>query len=203
MMMIALPPSSWASAHEHSRNETNPGLPAPWLSATYNVTSLPSWNDSPIKTRVADTDGPDSSPVSKYPYSMHPAADLHPSFSARVPPINNSTLTLGYLVGDRSKVHASSQDWKLVSGALAYAVHEINQDGIVPGYNLTFVVRNTHMQTNDSLLAMSNLWRDGVVGFIGSAASCQSEAMLAGAWNLPILAHVSVVHVPALKFHLV
>ncbi|CAG5129753.1 unnamed protein product, partial [Candidula unifasciata] len=117
-------------------------------------------------------------------------SEPHPAFSIPVPPVNQSTLTLGYLVEDRARHFTGSRDWKLVSGALSYAVSTINEQKIIPGFNLTYVMRDTRMQTNDSLMAMSNLWRDGVVGFIGSATSCQNEAMLAGAWNLPILSHI-------------
>lgn len=119
-------------------------------------------------------------------------SEPHPSFFIPVPPRNTSTLTLGYLVEHQARKYSIPRDWKQVSGALSYAVHTINKEGVLPGYNLTYVIRDTHMQTNDSLMAMSILWRDGVVGFIASASSCPNEAMLAGAWNLPILSHVSI-----------
>ena len=115
----------------------------------------------------------------------------HTAFLEPVPSRDNSTLTLGYLVVDRQGQHVAFRGWKVVSGALSYAIEKINNEGIVPGYNLTYVIRDIRGLTNDSLMEMSKLWRDGVVGFIGPANTCKNEALLAAAWNLPILSHVS------------
>ena len=133
-------------------------------------------------------DRPSLSPV----FPVLNGGEPHTAFAEPVPPRDNSTLTLGYLVVDRGRAYVAFRGWKVVSGALSYAIEKINSEGIVPGYNLTYVIRDIRGLTNDSLMEMSRLWRDGVVGFIGPANTCKNEALLAAAWNLPILSHVSV-----------
>ncbi|GFN79876.1 guanylate cyclase [Plakobranchus ocellatus] len=123
--------------------------------------------------------------------SFSDSGEPHSSFSEPVSLRDNSTLTLGYLVVDRQRAFVAFRGWKVVSGALSYAIEKINSERIVPGYNFTYVIRDIRGLTNDSLMEMSRLWRDGVVGFIGPANTCKNEALLAAAWNLPILSHVS------------
>ncbi|KAH9502513.1 Receptor-type guanylate cyclase gcy-12 [Bulinus truncatus] len=124
--------------------------------------------------------------------STHPnntlsnATEFNPLFVRLVPPRNESLLTLGYLV-DKT-LTPRNHFWKSISGALLYAIDDVNNQRIVPGYNLTYVFRNTRGETNQTLYEMSHLWRDGVVGFIGPDM-CTVEGQLVAAWNLPMISH--------------
>lgn len=151
--------------------------------------------NTPIPTQISDNVlGPAMSAFdAALPARINPVrAETNPFFAKHVAQRNSSILTLGYLV---QKTHINKQGehhWKTLSGALLYAVDVINEKRIIPGFNVSYVFRDTFGSTNQSLYEMSKLWRDGIVGFIGPSAVCTDEAMLAAAWNLPILSHVSL-----------
>ncbi|GFR93333.1 guanylate cyclase [Elysia marginata] len=153
--------------------------------------SLPGLEFTGIAPNSIVTNAENQNRLALFPYKRDTGTP-HTAFSEPVPPWDNSTLTLGYLVVDRSRAYVAFRGWKVVSGALSYAIEKINKESIIPGYNLTYVIRDIRGLTNDSLLEMSKLWRDGVVGFIGPVNTCKNEALLAAAWNLPMLSHMGL-----------
>ena len=79
-----------------------------------------------------------------------------------------------------------------VLGAVSYAVERINNDtSILPNTTLSFT---TDMLTNDqydSIKVMTKLRDENISAFIGPDESCRDEAMIASAWNLPMVSYVS------------
>jgi len=45
--------------------------------------------------------------------------------------------------------------------------------------------------TADSIRQMTEMKEQGVIGFIGPENSCASEALVASAWNMPMITYVS------------
>ena len=81
-----------------------------------------------------------------------------------------------------------------VLGAVSYAVERVNNDtSILPNTTLSFT---TDMLTNeqyDSLKVMTRLRDENISAFIGPDESCRDEAMIASAWNLPMVSYVSLL----------
>jgi len=56
---------------------------------------------------------------------------------------------------------------------------------------LTYRTYDNKADTLESLRAMTQLYDQGAVAFIGPEDTCATEARLAAAWNLPMIAFVS------------
>lgn len=84
-----------------------------------------------------------------------------------------------------------------VSGAITYAVEQINNDAsILPNHNLSFEIAETFGQGLESVRLTSELAVSGRVdAFIGPVFNCSDEARIAAAFNLPMISYVSVVYV--------
>ncbi|EEC13455.1 hypothetical protein IscW_ISCW020213 [Ixodes scapularis] len=82
---------------------------------------------------------------------------------------------------------------KMVSGAVPLAVSDINKDDrLLPGFRLTFKPENVgQVGTSVAIQKMTSLWQSGVVAFIGPDESCYAEALVADAWNMPMITYVS------------
>lgn len=82
-----------------------------------------------------------------------------------------------------------------VSGAITYAVEQINNDAsILPNHNLSFEIAETFGQGLESVRLTSELAVSGRVdAFIGPVFNCSDEARIAAAFNLPMISYVSVV----------
>ncbi|KAH7942719.1 hypothetical protein HPB52_000382 [Rhipicephalus sanguineus] len=81
----------------------------------------------------------------------------------------------------------------MVSGAVPLAVSHINRDdSLLPGYRVTFRPENVgQVGTSSAIRKMTALWQSGVVAFIGPDENCYAEALVADAWNLPMITYVS------------
>lgn len=78
-----------------------------------------------------------------------------------------------------------------MAGAVSLAVHMINQDpGLLPDHNLFFVAYDT-INSPVAIQKMTKM-RDEqeVVAFIGPDFSCEHEAMVAAAWDMPMISYV-------------
>ena len=98
-----------------------------------------------------------------------------------------SSLEFGYL---------THKNYPQVLGAVSLAVENINQDkNILPNTELKFkFAALTRSPKNDRLEALQRMtdFRDrGISAFIGPDESCRDEALVASAWNLPMIAFVS------------
>ncbi|XP_075726220.1 guanylate cyclase 32E-like [Rhipicephalus microplus] len=80
---------------------------------------------------------------------------------------------------------------KMVSGAVPLAVSHINRDdSLLPGYRVTFRPENVgQVGTSSAIRKMTALWQSGVVAFIGPDENCYAEALVADAWNLPMITY--------------
>jgi len=84
-------------------------------------------------------------------------------------------------------------------GALPIAVDTVNQDPtLLPGLTLRYEVADVGNSQVEALAALSvrrmTSMRDaGHLAFIGPDDHCANEALVAAAWNLPLITYVSVI----------
>lgn len=85
-------------------------------------------------------------------------------------------------------------------GALPLAVDFVNQEpDLLPGRTLHYLAADIGTSPNRrrSALAalairiMTQMRDNGTIAFIGPDDTCRSEALVAAAWNLPMIAYVS------------
>ncbi|PIK45496.1 putative speract receptor [Apostichopus japonicus] len=110
-------------------------------------------------------------------------------------PNEDGTIELGYLVAFENKDESADSTaydliGRVISGAMTLAIDTINNDSsLLPGYHLMFHFWNTRSEEDDVLRGVTNLWKEGVDGFIGPDVTCTIGARLAHAWNLPMIAY--------------
>lgn len=106
---------------------------------------------------------------------------------------DREVITIGYLVALRDKGSARAEAERLglvISGAMSLAVQNVNnQSDLLPGRTLEFQFEDTHGNEDDTVLAVTTLWKNGVVAFVGPDVTCITEARLADAWNLPMISY--------------
>lgn len=87
------------------------------------------------------------------------------------------------------------------------AIEDVNESKLLPsGWNLQFVAANTGVSTQKNetqeqafssaavtIQKMTQMRDFGVASFIGPDKTCTSEALVAAAWNLPMISYVSKV----------
>ncbi|ESO83957.1 hypothetical protein LOTGIDRAFT_108278 [Lottia gigantea] len=99
-------------------------------------------------------------------------------------------ITVGYLTVSKTNEFVRGKQGRVISGALTYAVDEINQNtSILPEYHLDFIWDNTWDDTLISTAKLTEQWRKGAVAFFGPEDGCTVEARVAAAWNLPMIAY--------------
>jgi guanylate cyclase len=92
--------------------------------------------------------------------------------------------------------------FQVALGALPLAVDRVNGDpSLLPGRKLDFVAADigTYLEGGAAQSSMGALairmmteMRDkGTVAFIGPDGTCSTEALVAAAWNLPMISYVS------------
>lgn len=96
---------------------------------------------------------------------------------------------------------------QFVLGALLLAIEDVNKsDDLLPGWNLSLVAANTgivkdklllnvtrenRLSTSTSTIRKMTEMRDrGVTVFIGPDKTCTNEALVAAAWNIPMISYV-------------
>ncbi|XP_022701451.1 guanylate cyclase 32E-like [Varroa jacobsoni] len=81
---------------------------------------------------------------------------------------------------------------KLVVGAMPLAVHDVNQDeDVLPDHRLTFVAENVGQpEGSGGVKKMTDLRNQAVKAFIGPDESCFAEALVADAWNMPMITYM-------------
>ena len=78
-----------------------------------------------------------------------------------------------------------------VLGAVSLAVSSINNDSsILPNTTLDFKFEPLSNNQLEALRLMTEKRDEGVSAFIGPDEFCRNEAMIASAWNLPMIAFV-------------
>uniref|UniRef100_A0AAF5I350 Guanylate cyclase n=1 Tax=Strongyloides stercoralis TaxID=6248 RepID=A0AAF5I350_STRER len=89
-----------------------------------------------------------------------------------------------------SKCFRADFDGSVISGALKFAVDEINSNpNLLPNYHIQYVFNNTCGDETLSTKYFMDHWKSGVSAFIGPEMNCRTEAQMAAAQNLPIIAY--------------
>ena len=80
-------------------------------------------------------------------------------------------------------------------GALVYALEHINSDKkVLAGHELDYVLIDNKADTLTSISGMTQRYfHNDTVAFVGPEDTCATEARVASAWNLPMLAYVSMI----------
>ncbi|XP_035208343.1 guanylate cyclase 32E-like, partial [Stegodyphus dumicola] len=85
---------------------------------------------------------------------------------------------------------------KLIAGAVPLAVDMVNVDPeLLPDHNLRFIFHNSgspdssHYESPMSIRKMTQMKQEGVVAFIGLDQGCEHEALVAAAWDMPMISY--------------
>ena len=104
----------------------------------------------------------------------------------------SDTFIIGYLTADYSAQHTSFKQGRIISGAMTIAVQQVNNDpGLLSGHKLEFIWSDTNLDTLNGTRELTLQWQHGAVAFFGPEDSCDVEARVAAAWNLPMISYVS------------
>ena len=81
---------------------------------------------------------------------------------------------------------------KKYAGAFVYALNRTNNDSsILHGHTLDYFYRDNQADPMVTIRAMTEMYMNNTVAYIGPEDTCTTEAQLAGAWNIPMIAFVS------------
>lgn len=117
--------------------------------------------------------------------------------ATRLAIILTETFTIGYLTGSKRRPSDKEYDRPglLISGAISVAVEEVNapDNGILGkrGHKLDFIVAETYGEEITSVKETAELWKRNVSVYIGPQETCEHEALMASAFNLPMISYVS------------
>ncbi|XP_064623318.1 guanylate cyclase 32E-like [Lineus longissimus] len=106
--------------------------------------------------------------------------------------VKADNFTLGYIptltfLGETSK-NLMSIPGRLISGAMTLALDDINNSTtILAGHNLRMMFMDNANDDLISINALSLMWKNGAVAFIGPENRCKTESKVAAAWDLPIV----------------
>ncbi|XP_054712047.1 guanylate cyclase 32E-like isoform X2 [Uloborus diversus] len=80
---------------------------------------------------------------------------------------------------------------KLIAGAIPLAVDLVNNDPqLLPRHNLRFITYDSGGPNSAvTIKKMTQMREEGVVAFIGPDHSCVSEALVAAAWDMPMITY--------------
>ena len=104
-----------------------------------------------------------------------------------------------FLVGFLPALSANKGQNKHFVGAFEYALKRINErlaDGgeALSRCRISYETADNRADTAESLRRMTQMYIRGAVAFIGPEDTCATEARLASAWNLPMIAFVSILY---------
>ena len=75
---------------------------------------------------------------------------------------------------------------------MSLAVNDVNSDPtILAGHQLNFIWSDNQADTLVGTRELTMQWKRGAVAFFGPEDSCDVEARVAAAWNLPMISYVS------------
>ncbi|KRT86561.1 hypothetical protein AMK59_513 [Oryctes borbonicus] len=108
----------------------------------------------------------------------------------------SDTFTMGYLTG--SKRLPGDLEYPrpglTISGAISLAVNEVNRDILERmGHKLDFIVAETYGVEKISVNETANLREKKVSAYIGPQETCEHEAFLAAAFNLPMISYAQFI----------
>ena len=76
-------------------------------------------------------------------------------------------------------------------GAFVDALDKVNTEILGPEHELNFTFMDNRADTLVSIRAMTEMYNNDVIAFIGPEETCVTEARIAAAWNLPMIDFVS------------
>lgn len=104
-------------------------------------------------------------------------------------------ITVGFLLPYNLSANVSSASARLANeyaSALPLAVETVNNDSsLLPAHQITFVWNDTQCDEEISVKAMLYQLENGVQAFIGPGCTCETQAKLAAAANVPMVSYVS------------
>lgn len=137
-----------------------------------------------------DESGPDSLTTELISTLISNLQSDNESWSAeRQSALSNETIKIGYLTNILGRKNTQRQGI-VISGAITYAINRINSNtSILGGRRLELVFNDTSGSTINGTAAMLHQWRNGVVAFFGPEDSCEVEATIAAALELPMISY--------------
>jgi len=100
-----------------------------------------------------------------------------------------SVIKVGYLTNIHGRNNQQRQGI-VISGAITYAISKVNNDtSKLNGKRIELIANDTEGQTLLGTSAILHQWRQGAVAFFGPEDSCEVEATIASAINLPMISY--------------
>ena len=100
----------------------------------------------------------------------------------------NDPIKVGYLTNLYGR-HSSTRQGLVISGAMSYAIEEVNRLKILGNRKFEFVFNDTSATPLNGTAAVISQWQAGAVAFFGPEDTCQVEGIVAGALNLPMISY--------------
>lgn len=104
-------------------------------------------------------------------------------------------IKIGYLTGSRKRPLQGfyRQPGQAISGALTFAVEQINNDtSILPSHTLEFILAETYGQEAESIKQTVELLNQNISVYFGPQETCRYEARVAAVFNVPMISYVSI-----------
>lgn len=102
---------------------------------------------------------------------------------------DSSIIKVGYLTNIHGRAHQQRQGI-VISGAITYAISRVNKDtNKLKGKQIELIANDTEGQTLIGTSAILHQWRQGAIAFFGPEDSCEVEAAVASAINLPMISY--------------
>lgn len=108
--------------------------------------------------------------------------------------IKTETFTIGYLTGSQRRPGDLEypRPGLTISGAISLAVEQVNGGVLaLKGHQLDFIVAETYGEEVISVQRTAELWTRNVSVYVGPQETCEHEAFMAAAFNLPMISYVS------------
>ncbi|XP_071106522.1 speract receptor-like [Haliotis cracherodii] len=102
-------------------------------------------------------------------------------------------IKIGYVTGSeppQKPLVLYKRPGHLISGALTYAIEEVNNDSsILPNYTLDYVIAETHGEEQQSIKETVLLRERNISVYLGPQETCVHEGRIAAAFNLPMISY--------------
>ncbi|XP_076326547.1 receptor-type guanylate cyclase Gyc76C-like isoform X2 [Tachypleus tridentatus] len=96
--------------------------------------------------------------------------------------------TVGYLTNIRGSSNTKRQGL-VISGAISLAINEINEEGLLGKHRLQLIYNDTLGETLRGTEVLLDQWKKNAIAFFGPEDSCEVEATIAAAVNLPMISY--------------
>lgn len=104
-------------------------------------------------------------------------------------PNESSVIKVGYLTNIHGRNNQQRQGI-VISGAITYAISKVNKDtSKFNGKRIELIANDTEGQVLLGTSAILHQWKKGAVAFFGPEDSCEVEAAIASAINLPMISY--------------